>query len=431
MPKLSFYNTINNKSKRNEAIDHSKLILNILILLAILREAPFTRLIGIQIIYFCIFFVASFGIIYLIFIKQRINKRLLFFFIILLTFNIFSAMSAAYNPNIYVNYSWHLQAFSWIGLFYLSYAALKNNYDFFSVRKFLPIIYIFVFMHLALLYFSFSGARNIFSFEWFLSGSYSFISQSEEFGFDKVGIVMILHAFTILTWPRLGKYEKIFLGCLAIFYPFLIGSRTSILGLLALGTFIYIGSFKYFIVRVISFWSLTLVLLFGAYKYYDVIEQVTISSGRYLLPVFTSIDFYKKPFGFGPGNYTYIAENDLLNINLTTTPVLLIFRSNEGIYDGNPYGLFPASESNWLWFGISFGWIFLLFIGTTFFFLLYKVVIKKSIQCPEVTVSTYLLIYLFFSGLAQDHIYNHSSWIIISFCISRVILYKNKSYVNS
>jgi hypothetical protein len=149
-----------------------------------------------------------------------------------------------------------------------------------------------------------------------------------------------------------------------------------------------------------------------------------ILDGRYFLPVFSSYDFWNRPFGIGMGNYGLAANFNEIKIGyFGIYPPVWIHTSMS-----NPYEMFPIPESDILLLSVSFGWasfftIILLYVNT-----LYNSLCGK--YSFEQIKGVLLLSLLIFSGFFQDFLDNQVVWIFYFIAIS-MILKKEKRYVEN
>lgn len=395
----------------------------LLLLLSLVRVFPATLTLR-KITYFAMYAISLLFILYAIVTNIKFSKRICvvasFFFV----FHTVSFMYGSCYISIEILLSWYIQGLLWIGMLFLTYKAMSCYFKIAYLRVFLWVACLLGVIHICLGFFLYgiNNLQQFLSLEWFSRHSRIFVDRTSHYGFDKVGLSFFLSSCFLLTFPFQKRHEKFIIGTFVVLYSYLVGSKTSLLGIFAVSLIIFITRFKHAKIRKAIAHIVLLGLIIITCTTWPIINKYSISHGRYLGPVFTSLSYYAYPVGFGAGSYPEVAKNDLLKINLNDDHAGLLLRKvQSGKYDGNPYGLFHAAESNFLWFGVSYGWIFLAILTATILRIIYSGTIFWPMISNERKAAIMTIVYMAASGMTQDHIWSQSSWVIIAICITLIV----------
>lgn len=395
----------------------------LLFMISLVRVFPATLLLR-KTGYFAMYAVSLLFILYAIVTNIKFSKRICavasFFFV----FHTVSFMYGSCYISMEILLSWYIQGLLWIGMLLLTYKAINCYFQLADLRFFLWIACLLGVIHLCLGFFLYdiNNPQQFLSLEWFSRHSRIFVGRASHYGFDKVGLSFFMSSCFLLTFPFQRRHEKFAIGAFVVLYSYLVGSKTSLLGIFAVSLIIFITRFKHTKIRKAIARIVLLGLLVIIYAVWPIINKYSISHGRYLGPVFTSLSYYAYPIGFGAGSYPEVAKKDLLKINLNKDHAGLLLRNvQSGKYDGNPYGLFPAAESNFLWFGVSYGWIFLAILTATILRIIYSGTIFWPMISNERKAAIMTIVYMAAAGMVQDHIWSQTSWVIIAICITLIL----------
>lgn len=355
------------------------------------------------------------GLLLLLFDRGYLKKGMLSLIGTIGFFNTLSTLSQVPVLGFKFNASWFFQVFLWCGIIVIGFNAVSRGFSLKSLKPALLLIAFMALVHLLVGY-AVSGysGRTFLSVSWFMHESYHFVNRTGRFGFDKVGLVFLFHSLLILLWPWLERHWRFILAILAVSYPLILGSKTALLGLAVIGGCLLIYTRHTYAARIMTLLFILPATVSTLALFWVPISKFALMKGRYLAPVFSSTEFYKYPFGFGAGQYTHVARNNLLQVSLHHEPLLLMSKIHSGRYEGHAYGLYPAAESDILWFGVSFGWVFLALMLCFFSYLVFRYVIIQKSSKPENSTSAFLVIYFIASGLFQDHIQNQATLVVVT-----------------
>jgi len=149
------------------------------------------------------------------------------------------------------------------------------------------------------------------------------------------------------------------------------------------------------------------------------INEIMIFQGRYFEPVFSSVDFWRSPLGFGMGNYYQTAIQNKIIVD--THGYFASTWRNSGM---SQFGMLPVPESDLLLFAVSYGWIFTLI--TLLFAITYlrKYVGNNNTRNLSYHALNVLGVFILFSGIFQDWFYTQFTWLFYGL-IMNATEYKN------
>ena len=222
----------------------------VLLLLSLVRVFPATLLLR-KTGYFSMYAVSILFILYAIVTNMRFSNRIIgvasFFFVFHTISFIYGSCYLPMAPLL----SWYIQGLLWIGMLLLTYKALNCNFEIADLRVFLWIACLLGVIHVCLGFFLYgiNNPQQFLSLEWFSRYSRTFVGRASLYGFDKVGLIFFMSSCFLLTFPFQRRHEKFIFGTFVVLYSYLIGSKSSLLGIFAVSLIIFITRFKHAKIR--------------------------------------------------------------------------------------------------------------------------------------------------------------------------------------
>ena len=331
---------------------------------------------------------------------------------VLYFFNIASAFSGEFR-GIPFNFSWILQIFLLplilVGFHYL-YQSQKIYFN--------KILVVFFKISITLLITQFTIGM--------LSAGFSLINESDyirvasnfsnastkEIGLYKSIISMVAFSSFIIIFDNFSKRKQYIYLSIIIVCTIISGVKSVIIGMLAV-SLIYWLLLKKRQTRFLIISLIVILLPITVLKFSNILNELLIFEGRYFKPILSSIDFWNTPFGFGMGNYyTTAIDNHIL---IDTEGLFVVTWRNSEM---SQFGMIPVPESDLLLLSVSFGWVFYLFFIIAVLNVIYNNLIKIKYKTVENTRGFILFVFIIFSGIFQDWLGAHTTWVFLALSLS-------------
>lgn len=373
--------------------------------------------------YYFVFLISIFSIRLLRSIGLK--KYQLSFLLFIYFFNISSALSGM-TRGIPLNTSWFLQIFIFpLILFGIDYLfQLEKKY--FTEK----LIFIFKLTLLLLITQSIIGLLEL-GFYFFSGSKSSLLNLASNFSYSSFMLIGLYKS--IISWVSFSLFltisqaftkvkRRIYL-CIILFCTIITGVKSVIFGIFVVGVFYWILSRQFKLTKYFLIFTIIILSLTGLIFFFDTFNELMIFEGRYFKPIFSSIDFWNTPFGFGMGNYFTVAMNGYLAVD--TEGFFVITWLNSGM---SQYGMIPVPESDVLLLSVTFGWIFYAILLILIFTITRIHLLRANKKTDENIRGFMIFIFIISSGVFQDWFGTHTTWIFIGLSLSMMFSKSNFNF---
>lgn len=247
-----------------------------------------------------------------------------------------------------------------------------------------------------------------------------FSTASEElFGITKEQLGANLAFLLLLSWSKLRRSVRVFSLLFIPIYIVSVNIRVVIIGLigcLVLLTLLRPSSAR---IRLYCFLVVFVAVIVFIIVNIASIEDILNANGRFIVPIFKSIDFWSKPFGVGYGNYyASIKAGCWDSVYVNEEYAVMVRALQSGFEKALVDGLYPLAESNLVLIAVSFGVIGTMLYALFFIYIQLRAIVTWSVMGECHRTGYTVLMFLFIAGLFQDYFSLHFIWLVTAFAIS-------------